>query len=186
MEIKNLKKSINRIYITCLAFAVVAIALLTFLIFPLIAEIKNKSVELISAKNDVATLVAEDKEIESFKINYANYKLNFEKIDRMFVDEKNPVDFIKFLEQTASNSGITSDISLASSLSDNPTYLNFQFSSTGEYEKILKFGQQIESGPYLIEIENLVVSNSIDPQGSEKKIFKKVSATFLIKVFVKQ
>lgn len=160
------------------AFALIAIALVIFSVWPLLIEIKIHSKELLSEKNDIATLGTQTNEIENFEKNYEVYKPNLEKMEQLFIDSKDPVDFIKFLEKIASDSEITSEISLLPSPQEkNQTFITFQFFSNGDFSKILEFSEKLETGPYLIEIKNLTIKNSFS---------EKVDANFLIKAFTKQ
>lgn len=183
----------NKIYIISSVFALAALLLFVFYIWPISKEIEQNSQDLISAKNDITTLGAQINETENFKKNYATYKPNLDKIDGLFIDPKNPVDFIKFLEDTASASQITSQISLPPSSENSPQFVIFQLSSRGSFSGVLNFSKKIEAGPYLIEIENLTIQNSQGlTNGGGAVSFPKdyssriVDAIFTIKVFTKK
>ena len=126
-------------------------ALVMFSVWPLLIEIKTNSNELLLKKNNIVALKAQADEIENFEKNYDSYRPNLEKMEQLFIDSKNPVDFIKFLEKTASDSEITSKISLLPSpQEENQTFITLQFFSTGDFSKILEFSEKLEAGPYLI------------------------------------
>jgi hypothetical protein len=105
----------NKIYTISLFFVLISLFLVVFCIFPLLNEIKNSSKVLISLKDNVLTLTSQTVETDNFKRNYNAYMPNLEKIDQLFVDSNNPVDFIKFLEDTALSCQIISKISLPAS-----------------------------------------------------------------------
>jgi hypothetical protein len=71
-------------------------------------------------------------------------------------------------------------------------YLIFKISSEGELLNILDFTKKIESGLYLVEIEDLLIQtlegrkNLESEGGSEKGISEKPNATFNIKAFIKK
>ena len=164
-----------------------------FFILPIFNEIEKNSIDLISAKNSMVTFNAQIAETGYFKNNYASYKTNLDMIDQLFVDPADPVNFIKFLEDTASGYQITSQISLPpSSQNQNKTnqgFILFQLASKGSFSNVLSFVKMIETGPYLIEIENLTIQNSSDPSsGSSAPVgsLRKVEATFTIKSFTKK
>lgn len=166
----------NKIYITLIIFALIALILVVFFVFPILKKIRTISEEIISAKNNTATLGVQAKEIENFKKNYLLYKPNLEKMEQLFINEKDSVNFIKFLEKTASDLGITSKISfLPSSDEEKKDFITFQFFSNGDFSKILNFLEKIETGPYLVEIDDLTIKNSSE----------KVNASFSIKAFTK-
>lgn len=168
----------NKIYIIVVFFGLTAVFLFIFFVFPFFKKIKTNSDDLFSKKQSIAIFKNQATEVENFKKKYEEYKPNLEKTDRLFVDLENPVDFIEFLEKTASDSGIESEISLSpySLKQEDEFSITFQFFSSGNFLKILEFTKALESGPYLIQIKNLTIKNS-EAEG--------VDATFLIKAFSK-
>ena len=189
-------KSNNKIYIILSIFASASLILAVFFIWPVLEEIGNNSKDLISEKNNLVTLAAQNNETDNFRKNYETYRPNLEKIDQLFIDPTNPVDFIKFLEDTATSSQITSQISLQpipqGLHQSSQNFIIFQFSSDGSFSEMLNFAEKIEAGPYLIEIENLTIQTSEGPAGaSPENIYndyssRKVDATFAIKAFIKK
>lgn len=177
-----MKNDNNKNYIILSIFVLVSLALVVFFVYPLLREIEKNSSDLVSAKDSIIALKAQANEVESFKKNYEGYKPSLDKMDRLFIDPKNPVDFIEFIENTAYNSGVTSQISIAPSSADEQQYVALQLSSEGSFSDILNFVKNIEKGPYLIEIENLTIqgrqTTTKDPKTSD--------ATFTIKAFIKK
>ena len=186
----------KKIYIISLISILVSLFLVTFFIWLLLRGIEKNSKDLISSKNDIFTLAARTNETENFKKNYGNYEPNFKKIDQLFIDPNNPVDFIKFLESTAYNFQITSQISLRPSFQNAQqgtggiikNFIIFQLSSRGNFSDVLNFVKKIENGPYLIEIENLTIGDSGASESGKKTAVssasKNVDATFTIKAFI--
>jgi len=177
------KKSI---YTILLIFALACLALILCLDWPLLKEIKKNSKELVSAKNSVATLVAQNNETKNFKKNYETYKDSFDKIDKMFVDPDNPVNFIEFIEGVAQSSQITSQITLPPRSSGAQTFLMLQFISKGTLAGMLNFAEEIEGGPYFVEIQNLTIQGTEDKGTPKEGFARSVGATFAIKVFTKK
>lgn len=180
----------KKIYKIFLIFATITMLLAVYFIWMLFTEIEKNSTDLISAKNDIITLTAQINETNNFKKKYESYKSNLDKIDQLFIDSNNPVDFIKFLEDSAATSQITSQITLTSSTIKNPTFITLQFISKGSFSGLLNFIKKIEAGPYLIEIENLSIRNS-NEKDKAINIFlnypsRNVEATFTIKAFIKK
>jgi hypothetical protein len=156
-------------------FSLITIVLVVFVVFPLFKKIRTTSEEIISEKNSIATLRIQEDEIENFRKNYPSYRPNLEKMEQLFIDTEDPIDFIKFLEETASDCGVTSEISLLPSSEENKNSVTFQFFSNGDFSKILKFSEKLENGPYLVKINNLTINNSSE----------KVNANFSIEAFSK-
>lgn len=182
-------KTRNKIYIFSALFCLFNLALLLFLIFPAIGDIKKYSDDLSSKKKSTDILKIQAIEVDKFQKNYDDYKPNLEKIDRLYVDPKAPVYFIEFLEKTASESEIKPEISLSpyslESLKEDQTSITFQFFSSGDYSKILKFAKLLENGPYLIEIKNLTIKNAESENPSRRSFKGLVDASFLITAYVK-
>ena len=197
-------KNKNKIGTISLIFTLSSLFLIVFFVYPLIADIKKSSENIISSKNEMQTLRAQIVETEKFRKNYVNYKSNLGKIDQLFVDLNNPVDFIKFLETTAEKSQIILQVALPTSSQTtkqgSPDSLNFQISIKGGFLGVLDFIKKIEEGTYLIEVENLTMGNSnTESSGSlvggkkvlVENIYKNypnrgVEAKISIKVFVKK
>jgi hypothetical protein len=155
MEIKK------EIYISASASFLLIVSLSLFFIFPLINEITQTSKKMSLQINDRILLKSQFNEAGNFKQKYESYQTSLDKIDNMFVDSKNPVAFIEFLEKTASDFGINLQISAPSLINEGAlTYSKFQLSTSGGFSGTLKFLKKIESGEYLIKIQNLSVANN--------------------------
>src|SRR3989344_6683896 len=89
----------NSIYTATSIFGLVILISILFVIIPLLGEIKKNSNDIVVRKASLILLESQASEIGKFKNNYELYKPNFNKIDQLYVDPKNPVDFFKFLEK---------------------------------------------------------------------------------------
>lgn len=181
----------NRIKIILSIFILSSLFLIIFFVWPLTKEIKKNSEDLVSAKNNIVDLEAQINETNNFKKVYENYKPNLDKIDQLFINSNYLVDFIEFLENTAFNSNVTSQISLPPASKNSQQFVMFQFISEGTFFDMLNFIKKIESGPYLIEIENLTIQNSTQNSNRDKNISegyssRYIEATFTIKAFTKK
>jgi len=186
----------TKIYTTLFVLILISLLSVMFLIWPLFEDIKKSSENLILTKDNIAVLKEQALKTENFENNYPIYGPNLQKIDQMFVDLNNPVDFIEFLETTAAGLQATSQISLprSSPKQTNQNFIIFQFSSKGSFSNILSFIKEVESGPYLIELENLTIQNFQENQtqaASKKNISKdysarQVEAVLAIKVFTQK
>ncbi|OGZ79070.1 MAG: hypothetical protein A2528_03670 [Candidatus Staskawiczbacteria bacterium RIFOXYD2_FULL_37_9] len=158
------------IYIITSAFFLAAVFLAMFVIYPLSQEISQKSNELIMQKDSRLFLEGQFNEVKSFKEKYADYRQNLDKIDGLFVDSQNPVGFIEYLEKIASELGVDLKISAPTlSKESSVLYENFQFSSSGSFSGTLKFIGKLESGPYLIQIQNINIGSNKGVANAEKQ-----------------
>jgi hypothetical protein len=156
-----------------------------FGVYFLIKDIKKNSEDFLRIKKEISIVQAKIENIESFKNTYLFLKPDLEKISNLFVDPEVPIEFIKFLESTASSSGVSIKVSLISSktIIEEPwSFLEFQLNLTGSMPNIFKFLNRIETTNYLIEIKNLSIGRL-----GEKDLTAEEFKTFslVIKVFTK-
>ena len=178
-------KTKDKIYTIIIIFALIILILSVFLIYPAFKSIKDGSEEILSNKYKAIYINAETIELESFKKNYKNYKPSLDKIDQLFIDSKNPVDFIKFLEKVALDHSINADMNLINfrqETTNNFPFVFFQVSAKGDFPSILKFVEKLETGPYLIRIENLALKKSKQEITEDEGISNRFDTDFLIGV----
>jgi len=167
-------------------FGVVCILSIVFAISLIFIGIKKNSDELLLEKKNLSSFSEGIKDLQESKKLYEAHQADLEKISKEFVDPKVPVEFIKFLEQNAKNSGLSVDISpIATEEKENEwPSLSFQITTNGSFPSLLKFLEKLENSPYLIEILNLNLMriNELEEGGVS---VGGVSALFLIKVSTK-
>ena len=182
----------NKINLSLAIFIMLNIILIYFVIYPLFKEIKINSEDLISKKQSSATLERKVENLKQFQTLWFEIQPNLEKIDKLFIDPEVPVEFISFLEETASDCGLLVEIFPAPTLKttgDPWPSIFFQISSTASFSKFFKFLEKLETSPYLIEIQNLNVRR-LTEKDLEQKAFEKFSLgdtinTLLMKVYTK-
>jgi len=157
-------KNQNKIYIIVTIIILIILILIMFLIYPALKDIKSISEQILLYKQQVISINGQNREFDNFKKRYDNYGYNLEKVDKLFVNSKDPVDFIQFLEKTARDSGISNDIKLDVSLLSKGfnswPVINSNIYATGEFLNILKFFEKLDTGPYLMRIKNVTIKKS--------------------------
>ena len=169
-------KEVSRINLSIIVFFVLTVLIFIFGVYPIFKDIEKNSEELVSQKKELVILEAQITNLEKFKIVYKNLEDILERIQGLFVDARVPVDFIRFLENTAESSSLDISISPTSSGKFGNDYwqsLIFQISSRGSFPNFLRFLEKLENSPYLIEIQSLNISRDGE----------NVRAVFSIKVF---
>ena len=187
MIIKIIKVK-GKIYKVIIIYVLIALFLVIILIYPSLSGIKENSDTIILNKSRAMFVEAEVSELVNFKSKYESYKPNLEKVDKLFFDPKNPINFVKFLEKISFDSGIISDINLISSQKrgDNEFLITiFQVSIKGNVSNVLEFIEKLERGAYLTEIKKVGIKKVSEDNGKikEDNDFNKVEASFLIEVF---
>lgn len=180
----------TKIRISLFIFAVLAVSLVVFLIYPLLKDIEKNSSDIISQKKELLLIESEIENLNNFEKNLQELKFNFEKTDSLFADANLPVDFIRFLEKTSSDSGLSINISPAGTVKEEkepwPTS-NFQLSLIGPFPYFLEFLEKIQSNSYLIKIQSLAVFEVKKEEVKELKPFssKSIQADLLVKAYAK-
>lgn len=182
----------NKINLSVITFFGLAVLLILFLIYPFLKDIENIGQEFILKKQEIIFLENKIKEMKRFRENYPEIKSNLEKIDSSFVESEMPLDFINFLEKTAKELKLSVEISPAvvkNSQTDFWPSIAFQINSVGSFPLLLKFIDKLETGSYLIEMQDLNISRLSETQLKTKEFEKfslgDVKANFSIKVFSK-
>lgn len=153
-----------KIYAIPISFFVSGLILTAFFIYPTIKDIGKISENITTAKNESFFINSQSDKMGEFINGRGEYENAFEKISRSFVDPDNPVEFIKFLEESARAAGVEVSIDLISLSSgqaeNNSEIIVFQVESKGDFSKILEFSERLEVGPYLVKIRDLLIVKS--------------------------
>ncbi len=163
-----------------------------FLIFLLFKGVKDNS-EAFSLEKEKITSLSEEKENrEKMEDVYENYQPDLGEIEKVFIDPEVPIEFISFLEKTASTSHIQLKIlsmTKKSEKEDSWPSLLFQLSAISSFFNFSKFLQKLENSPYLIETLELNV-RALSEKELKLKEFENLSSSdtsvlLLIKVFTR-
>jgi len=197
---------IKKIYLSITTFAIISALLVVFVILPLFKEIKAISQNLFLKKNKIVYLSEERENIKKIENLYKTYQSDLDRIENLFVDPEIPIEFIGFLEKTATSSQIKLEISSMtraaarggdeqSSATTKKTEqepwqsLSVQLLITGSFSNFSKFLDKLENGPYLIEVLDLntkkLTERELQIAGFENIPEADTITTFSIKAFTK-
>jgi len=181
----------RKIYLTLGIFGILFIVLVALAIHPLFKGIKKNSDDFISAKGEILSLEAEIENIKKIKDQYQNHQQDLEKITSLFISPDVPLNFLNYLRQLASDSGV-----LKFSISSVPapktggeiwSPLYYQLSISSSFLNFSKFLEKLENCRYLIEIENLEIKRLTETdllqEGFGSLSLADVNSKILIKVF---
>lgn len=148
----------NKIHLSLIIFLCLSIIIIIFLIYPLFTDIKKGSQDLLSQRKTLVSFEAKIENLGEFKIRYQEVEPSLEKIPQLFIDAEAPVEFIDFLEDEANLCQIPIEISSALPLQEKedpwPSF-SFQVTTISSFPQFLRFLEKLETGFYLIEIQNL-------------------------------
>jgi len=102
---------IKKIYLSIAMFGIISTLLVVFVILPLFKEIKAISQNLFLKKNKIVYLSEERENIKKIENLYKTYQWDLDRIENLFVNPEIPIEFIGFLEKTATDSQIKLEIS---------------------------------------------------------------------------
>lgn len=158
----NSNRTIAVIFLFCVT---VAILWAIFLIIPLSKEIHNYSERIIEGKKAAISFKNKLDMVEEIEKERAILSQNLRVAESLFTDYDVPVNLIRFWEKTARECDLKIDINpISSGKSDyfNWKTMQFEISLAGDYSEILRFITKIESGPFLAQSQNLILSKSSD------------------------
>jgi len=160
----------SAIYIYVVGFALAVLILIVLFIYPTLRDVKATSRNLFNQKEQLMALEQESIEFERFKRQYSAYESNFKTIDRLFIDQQNPVDFIKFLETMAFDSDVFLKIDFLPSFeAKTSTGALFRLSAKGDFTNVVQFLQKIDFGPYFVDIKEVIIQRLIHSEQSTKR-----------------
>lgn len=152
--------------ITLLVLASSVLLLVVFALNPIFSRIKEESQNLVIQKNKVVESEVKIKNIQDFRINFKKYQTNLEKIEGLFINSSEPIEFIEFLESEAVNSRlfikINPPVATKGSEGDVWPALEWSFDLNGSFPDFLSFLDRLESSPHLIKVVNLSIRS--DPK----------------------
>ncbi|MGH7240497.1 MAG: hypothetical protein ACREHG_10615, partial [Candidatus Saccharimonadales bacterium] len=147
----------NNIFLIAALFAIGAAALLVLVVW-LSAQIISGAAGIVHGRQQLTDATRQGKELAAFYQNQSSYQSTVDALHAGFVDVKNPVGVIQFLEHTASalNLGIVisivqTDVAASSSAAGEP--LTMAVNVQGNFLDTLAFVQQVEYGPYFITVQ---------------------------------
>ena len=171
----------KKISITLIIFSILIISIIAFIVVPIFQKINDNAGKIISQKQELALLEAEDVSLKENEPFQEQSKQLMEQIDKLFVNLDVPLGFINFLEKTSEDCQLKIEILPnfeKKTEKGSWPYSTFQITSIGSFSNFLNFVEKLDNSDYLIGIQNINISKA---GGSEAN----VRAVFTIKVFVK-
>jgi len=145
-------------------FVALDAAIIYFAAVPFFFQVKEASAHLISQIDKAYELENKIKNLNEVEASRKKYQEYSEKIDAFFVDAKEPIGFIEFLEKEAEASKLSIEITPLVSR-------QFQIALKGAFPDFVRYIEKMESASYLIEVANVNISEG--------------TASFLIKTYSK-
>ena len=177
-------ESRKNFYIFSAFFIGLSLVLIFLVIYPLIKVIQESSQQLLSARGELTFFSKEKRNLRDFKDVFRKLEPDLEKIENLFVSFEVPIEFIGFLEELATDSDISIEVSSATRREVEedpwPSY-DFHLRASGSFSNFSKFIEKLENSSYLIEIYDLNVRKLEGAEFSAGDVYASLS----LKVFAK-
>jgi len=184
---------IKKTILSLIGLSVISLVFTITVVLPLFNGIKEASNDLFCQKAALASFEAKTQNIQDFKVLYETEENNLTKIDDLFINSAEPINFIEFLEEESFNENLTIEISpLAPQTIKDDIWpsMNFKLNLFGSFPDFLKFFDKLEASPYLIEILNLNLRgmsvNELKREELKSFLTRDVEAVLLIKIYIKE
>lgn len=175
----------KKFHLYLIGFIIIYLILGGVIVFPLIQGIQENSKELSLQREKLATLTKQEQGLIGFKKAYQELEPDLKEAKQHFIDSEAPVDFLDFLENTASSSNISLEVSSAQynpESEQQKAFFLFNMSTIGPFPQVLEFTEKLENSPYLVRIQDLMI-NRISEKETASEMKKEVKATLSIKVY---
>ena len=156
--------------------AVVSLTILVGILF-VNQKINEQIGQIISIKKEI---VAIEKISSSFKSKIAQaneYNQRFDNIGLSIVNEDEPREFTRFLQDQSTKAGVVMKADLNNSDGSKDQAIFFRISSIGKYDQVMNFLRSIERSAWLCEAYNIRLMRNGDGQ---------ITLTFDLKVYTKK
>lgn len=169
----------RKIYLYLIAFTGIFLLFLLLIIPRFLEKIRKDSEDFLSLKRESVALQQENENLRQLEVVYQSHQREIARIDDILVDPELPVGFLDLLEKNAQDSQQEIEISLSPPKKTEEkkwSVLFSQVSTSGSFPNFLKFLGKLENSPYLIQIINLDLKKSTEPN---------VKSSLLMRVFAK-
>jgi hypothetical protein len=173
----------NKLTILIFIISVIFIAIIWFLIAPVLSSIITNSKDFLIQKTELVKIQKEVSNFKDFDTSYDIYYGQINKMEKLIlnqvsIDGELSLDLIEFLKNEAASHGVTIKITPAGA--ENSPLETFKLSSfklnvSGGFSNCLNFISRIEHSRWLSEIDNVVITKSEET----------VTINFSLKVYAK-
>lgn len=179
-------KNHNKVYLISMISLALATLLCAGLLYFILDAIASASATIAAERKEVALMQSQDTILDSFIKNQSKYEPAMQAIGRSLVDPADPVDFIRFLERSSADTGVTADISIAALAARTASKgIGFEIYAYGNFSNIVRFAQHLEYGPYLVKINSMDIKKNIKDPATIKPRPGDTQAYLLIQALTK-
>jgi Tfp pilus assembly protein PilO len=183
----------KKLILMSIIFLGTIVLLFLFVLNPLKSKVEESSEKYALVKQDLEMIESRQKELKGAKKNYEKVEGGLAIIKRSFVDPGAPVELLEFLEDSATEYGLSISISPYSFKEKKEESfweeIGFQLSLGGSFSDFFGFLNKIEASSYLLEVQSLSINkiseNVLRKEGEEELSKNDIRANLLIKDLTK-
>jgi len=173
----------QKFYFTLGLTFLLLLLLLFGVLLPRFRAIARGIEELQTARQERSVLESQLAYIREFAKEADELDQNFKDIrETIFVDPKAPIEFVQFLEKTAADTGLSINITSASSAKGKifEDALLFNIKISGPAPQTLRFLGKLEKAPYLIELKEFQLQGVQEQEGGHPSGLVSGQVSFLV------
>lgn len=178
----------KRLLIIFLLGAFLLLGALALATIPLSGRVLRLSREFFVQQRELRAATANRAVAEAFDVFSKEFRQDLAKSAAMLADSETPIEFVRFLEQSATQANVSLALNLGSARkqkSDQWFSLDVQASGQGEYQGVFAFLRQLEHAPFAMEIQNISLNKIGSSALSGETANKDIKFSLGIKVYVK-
>lgn len=160
-----------------------AVLFLALAVYPIVQGVRADREKVFAYRQELRQLEEDKKHVREFEALSRQYAEELARLQSIFVDNRTPVAFFRFLDETAAALDLEMEKvpgSVQHAPGDRWPSFKLHLGGRGGYPDFAVFLQKLESAPYLLQVETLSLSKKTDAQ-----LGKTIEFSLSLKVFTR-
>lgn len=157
-----------KLYLTVLFIAIFLAGISFFATWRLYQNVVGLSGRFVSETENLASIEIKKKFLKTLEYNLKNLEKDIAEAEAVILPKNDLISAIKFLEKTASDSGV--NVEIKSVEADKTDSAFFRISLSGSFTGVSRFLKILENGPYLVSFGDFSVTRLSGFVTAAKKI----------------
>lgn len=149
---------------------ILADAAAVFLWFYLYSKIEERQADIVKIINNVTFSEVNAQNLKLLKSQMEEASGDKEKIDKVFLEKKDIVSFMEYLERIGEDISVSVDFNSVKLDDTDKKKPYFQFSLKGKFENAFRFLVLLENIPYQISLDRIDMSKNEEKGGWEANV----------------
>lgn len=171
----------QKITITSTATGLVTLALLAFVTYPSLTEIKSLNTTIDAERIELEAQYLRGQNLKQTLKTYQEVKPNVGELDHIYLKHGQELAFITALENTADSTHVNQQLKLNAPSAQNPNEQPIELTLTGELPNIINYLAGLEALDYYVNINTVRLGLPQSTSGSSGKLNVLLTATTFVK-----